>query len=141
MPVLRLQDNQQDKGKLPQARQGAVILMKELDEVMSQLQAQNQQLQGIMSQKQNYMLQMHELETALEHLAGVKDQKVYKAVGPIIIETGKSDVVKELEESKEDADLRIKTLESQEEKMKKKMKETQKKFQDMAENYRDGEGG
>ena len=115
--------------------------MKELDEVMSQLQTQNQQLQGIMSQKQNYMLQMHELETALEHLAGVKDQKVYKAVGPIIIETGKSDVVKELEESKEDADLRIKTLESQEEKMKKKMKETQKKFQDMAENYRDGEGG
>lgn len=108
---------------------------------MNQLQAQNQQLQGIMSQKQTYMLQIHELEKALEHLSAVKEQKVYKAVGPLIIEAKKDDVKKELEENREDMDLRIKTLESQEDKIKNKLKETQKKFQDMADKYRGGQGG
>ena len=118
-----------------------MILMKELEEVMNQLQGQNQQLQGIVSQKQTYMLQMHELEKALEHLAGVKDQKVYRAVGPLIIEAGKDEVKKELEENREDVDLRIKTLETQEEKIKKKLKENQKKLEDLAGSYRDGQGG
>ena len=115
--------------------------MKELEEVMSQLQAQNQQLQGIMSQKQSYMMQIHEVEKALEHLAVAKGRKVYRAVGPVIIEASADEVRKELEENREDMDLRMKTLETQEEKTKKKMKETQKKFQDMAESYRAGQGG
>ncbi|MBI4014813.1 MAG: prefoldin subunit beta [Candidatus Aenigmarchaeota archaeon] len=107
--------------------------MGELEDAMGQLQAHNQQLQGIAAQKQAYIIQLNEIEKALEYLKNSSGKKIYRAVGSIIIESSLEGVKKELEEQKEDAELRVKTLESHEEKAKKKMKESHDRFEKLAE--------
>ena len=109
--------------------------MGELEEAMGQLQAHSQQLQGIAGQKQAYIIQLNEIEKTLEYLKNSSGEKIYRAVGSIIIESSLEEVKKELEEKKEDAELRIKTLESHEEKAKKKMKESHDKFEKLAEHH------
>ena len=103
-----------------------------IEELMNEMQMQTQQLQSTMAQKQSLMVQSHEVEKALEYLENVNDEKIYKSIGPMIIETTKDISKKELEETKEDMELRVKTLDSQEEKLKEKLKETQEKLQQMA---------
>jgi prefoldin beta subunit len=105
--------------------------MGEAEELMGQMQMQSQQLQNMMAQKQALMVQIHEVEKALEHLENVNDEKIYKSIGPIIIESDKEKVKKELEESKEDADLKIKSLEDHEKKLKNKLQEAQENIQKM----------
>ncbi|MCX6798482.1 MAG: prefoldin subunit [Candidatus Diapherotrites archaeon] len=73
------------------------------------------QLLNASGQRQQLQMQSAAMEQALEELEKTKEKKVYKAVGNILIlsETGK--VKKELKEKKEGNDLRVKTLQKQEE--------------------------
>src|SRR3989338_1822946 len=111
----------------------------ELEEVINQLQAQNQQLQTIMIQKQGVMIQNREIESALEYLEKMQGDEVYKTVGPILVKAGKESIKKELEESREELDLKIKALQNHEKRVKEKLKESQEKFQEMAKHV--GHGG
>ncbi len=91
---------------------------------IQELQLQSQQLQNILVQKQNLMLQTREIEKALEELKNHEDD-VYKSLGPVVVKAKKEDIVNELEENKEDIDLKIKTLEKQEKRIKDRAKEIQ----------------
>ena len=113
--------------------------MGELEELVQQIEVQNQQLQSIMLQKQTLMIQDREIEKALEELKNEGNQEIYKSVGPILVKTEKGSVTKELEETREEIELKIKTLEKQEKRFKDKLKENQEKFQSLMP--RTGQGG
>jgi len=72
------------------------------------------QLMNISAQKQQMQIQSVTLGQALEELGKTKEKKVYKAVGNILIQTETGKVKKELKEKKDTVDLRLKTLQKQE---------------------------
>jgi len=75
---------------------------------------------------------LRDTEQALQELEKIgEDAPVYKAVGNILVKEKKEDVVKELTEKKETYEIRIKTLQRQEEKLRERFAETQKKLQGM----------
>jgi len=73
------------------------------------------QLSAIENQTQSMKIQSQVMTEALEELKNNKEEKVYKAVGNILILTDAKKVEKELAEQKETIDLRAKTLKKQEE--------------------------
>ena len=92
---------------------------------LTQLQLLQQNLQNIMLQKQQFQKQLTEIDSALKE---VKDSsKAYKIVGNIMVASKPDELQKELQEKKEVLDLRLKNFEKQEEMLKKKAEETQKK--------------
>jgi prefoldin beta subunit len=70
---------------------------------------------GVSSQKQNLQIQSQTLKTTLEELEKTKEKRVYKAVGNILILSDTSAVKKDVKEKQESAELRLKTLQKQEE--------------------------
>jgi len=98
---------------------------------------QNQQLQAVLMQKQALSMQSREIEKALEHLETASDD-VYRTVGPILVKVPGGEVKKQLEDDKEEVDLKLKTIESQEKKLRDKLKESQEKIQGMMPQ---GQGG
>lgn len=96
--------------------------------MLMQLQQYQQQLQMILSQKQQIELQLAEIDAAIESLKDVKDDTVFKAVGPILARVKKDKTAKELSDTKEMLQLRIQTMDKQGEKVKEKMKEMNDKI-------------
>tara|TARA_Y100000310_G_C20029793_1_gene511261 strand:- start:61 stop:444 length:384 start_codon:yes stop_codon:yes gene_type:complete len=92
---------------------------------MQQLQLTQQNLENIMMQKQQIRSQLVELESALTELNTT--DKAYKIIGKIMIASSKDDLIKDLEEKKEVAEVRLKNFNSQEEKLKKNLEEFQQK--------------
>lgn len=82
---------------------------------MMEFERNRNQLLSISSQKQQLQFQASALKNALDELEKTSEKKVYKAVGNILIQAPVTDVTKELKENKESTDLRIKTLQKQEE--------------------------
>ncbi len=73
------------------------------------------QLMGISNQKRQLELQSNAFGAALTELKSTKEKKVYKAVGNILVLSDVKRVEKELSEQKESADVRLKSLQKQEE--------------------------
>lgn len=92
---------------------------------LTNLQLLQQNLQNVIIQKQQFSQQLVELESALKEL--LTSSSSYKIVGKLMIAKSKDELAKELEEKKETVNLRIKTLEAQEQKIKTSLEETQKK--------------
>ncbi len=113
--------------------------MSELEDVVNQLQVQNQQLQVIMMQKQSLLMQGNEVEKALEEIEK-HGEEIYKSVGPLLVKTAKGDIKGELSAMKEEVDLKIKTLENQEKRLKEKLRGAQEKFQTLIPKHQ-GQGG
>ncbi|MBU4201879.1 MAG: prefoldin subunit beta [Candidatus Altiarchaeales archaeon] len=91
------------------------------DKVM-QFQSLQQQLQMIVSQKQQFIMRARDIDNALEDLGEMKEGKVYKVSGPLMMETDMEKSKKDLAEEKETAEARIKILEIQEKKLTEKLK-------------------
>jgi len=79
------------------------------------------QLFGISSQKQQLQIQSMTIKQALDELAKTKEKKVFKAVGNILIQSETAKVKKELQEKKESLDLRLKTMQKQEDSLMNKL--------------------
>lgn len=90
--------------------------------LLEQFQQYQQQYQAVMFQKEQIRLQQMEIEKALEELEIAKADKAYKISGPIMIKKDTEDIKKELQEKKEDMDLRLKTLARAEEKITERLK-------------------
>jgi prefoldin beta subunit len=87
-------------------------------------QITQQQLQLVLLQKQQLKIQGEEMDSALEELKKITEkEKVYKIVGPILIEVNKDEIVKELNEKKETLNSRLEILEKQEERLRKNLVE------------------
>lgn len=72
------------------------------------------QLMALSSQKQQLQMQSVTLEKSIDELGKTAEKKVYKAVGNILILSDVTDTKKELSDAKETIDLRLKTVQKQE---------------------------
>jgi len=73
------------------------------------------QLMSVSAQKQQLQFQADTLGQAIEELAKTSEKKVYKAVGNILILSDVENVKKDLSDEKESAELRVKSMQKQEE--------------------------
>lgn len=80
-----------------------------------------QQLMFLSNQKQQLQFQLNVLDGTLKELEKTTEKKVYKGVGNIFILKDKEEVVKETKDLKETLDLRMKTLQKQEDEILKKI--------------------
>lgn len=103
--------------------------MSEAEEMLNELQMNNQQLQTVMIQKQALMIEDREIEHALEEMGKFTGDDIFKSVGPILVKTTKESVQKELKEGREENELKIRSLDKQEARIKQKIKSIQEKFQ------------
>ena len=85
---------------------------KETEQKIGQLQMFEQSLQSFLGQKQQFQIQLVEVESALNELENT--EKAYKIVGNIMVETDKNELKSDLQSRKEMLELRIKTMEKQE---------------------------
>ncbi len=85
---------------------------KETEQKISQLQMFEQSLQSFLGQKQQFQVQLVEVESALNELENT--DKAYKIVGNIMVEADKNELKADLQSKKEMLELRIKTMEKQE---------------------------
>ncbi len=100
-----------------------VDISKDAEQKISQLQLLEQNLQNLLLQRQQFQAQLTELDSALKELKEAKQS--YKIIGNIMVDSSKEDLEEDLTKKKEMIELRIKSLEKQEE----SIKEKQGKFQ------------
>ncbi len=100
---------------------------KEAQPYLQKIQMQTQQLQQVLLQRQSISLQLAEVNKALEELRKVKNEDVFKAVGPILIKSEKSSLLKELEERKETLEMQNKKLSEHESRTREALKDAQEK--------------
>lgn len=86
---------------------------------LEELQMIEQAIQNLLLQKQIFQLELAETENALGNLKDVKGE-VYKIVGNLMFKAEKESLKKELEHKKELLELRMKSIEKQEEDFTKK---------------------
>ncbi len=98
---------------------------KETEEKVRQLQMFEQNMQNILSQKQNIQGQTLEVDNALEELKNAEG-KVYKIVGTVMIDSTKERLEKDLNERKEVLELRLKSLKKQEDSFRERAETLQK---------------
>lgn len=88
-----------------------------------------QTLNAILVEKQRLELELMEVKSALEELQKVSDDAaIYKAVGPVLVQTSKQQIVEELTERKELTETRLKLLEKQEQRTREQLESLQKEL-------------
>lgn len=98
-------------------------LTKEQEEKIEQLQLFEQNLQGFLMQKHGLQSQLIEIESALKELESTDVS--YKIIGSIMVKAKKEDLKKDLGQKKEIVELKLKSLEKQEERIKERAQKTQ----------------
>jgi len=96
---------------------------KETEQKIGQLQMFEQSLQNFLGQKQQFQVQLVEVESALSELGNT--DKAYKIVGNIMVEAEKDDLKADLQSKKEMLELRLKTMERQEAQVREKASKIQ----------------
>ena len=96
---------------------------KETEQKIGQLQMFEQSLQSFLGQKQQFQMQLSEIESALGELEHTP--KAYKIVGNIMVESDKVELKSDLDSKKEMLELRIKTMEKQENQVREKASKLQ----------------
>ena len=82
------------------------------EQKINQLQIFEQSLQTFLGQKQQFQIQLVEIESALNELDDA--DKAYKIIGNIMVESTKNELKSDLQSKKEMLELRIRTMEKQE---------------------------
>ena len=87
---------------------------------IAQYQQIQQQLQMIMAQRNQYSLQLEEVERALEELGkATPETPIFRKVGSLLIRVEKQDdLKKELDEMKDTLGIKVKSMERQENQLK-----------------------
>lgn len=114
---------------MPQSPQD---LPPQAQQMIGKLQRQQQQLQQLGEQRNQLRAQKMQIETALEALEEAsEDEEVFKVAGPIIVKSTRDDLIEELEEEKEDMEVKLKSVEKKEGKVKEGAKKNQQELQEM----------
>jgi len=98
---------------------------KETEEKIRQLQLFEQNIHGLLTQKQTFQSQVLEIDNAVKELEKAKG-KVYKIVGTVMIDSTKENLEKDLKERKEVLELRLKSIQKQEDGLKERAEKLQK---------------
>lgn len=94
---------------------------------IQEMQFLEQNLQNLLMQKQGFQMELSETTAALKEINSANDE-VFKIVGQLMIKTDKAKTIKELETKEKILDLRLKSIEKQEETMTKKLGELRDEF-------------
>ncbi len=112
-----------------------------LQEQLMKMQQTQQNLQSIMSQKQQVDMEKLETEKALEELKkATDDESVYKHAGSILIKSTKQELIDELEERKEMTNTRTTVLEKQKARLEESLKEQEAKLNETMKGASSGSG-
>jgi len=101
-------------------------MAKETQQKVMQLQLLQQNLQNLAMQKQQFQMQLNEIESAHTEMKDAKH--AYRIIGSIMVQSSKDDIEKDLKEKKETIELRIKSIETQEQRLREKAEEYQKQL-------------
>ncbi len=94
------------------------------ENMIQELSMLQQNVANISAQKQQFVTQLSEYESALEAID--KTDNAYKIVGNIMINSTKKNLIEDIKKKKEVLGVRIKSFEKQEEKLKEKAEKMQK---------------
>ncbi len=86
---------------------------KETERSIQELQLLEQNIQNLLLQKQAFQIELSETNNAAEELKKSKDD-AFRIVGQIMLKAGRAELEKELEEKKKLLNLRISSIEKQE---------------------------
>ena len=104
-------------------------LPQQLQHQLMRLQQIDQQVKVLAQQRTQLELQLRETENALKELEGVEEETtIYKSIGMLLIKSDRNKLKEELTDKKETLDMRIKTLQRQEERSKKQRDEMREKL-------------
>jgi len=104
----------------------------EVQQHLIKLQQLQAQLNNVLTEKNMLEQELREVNRALEVLKDVpEDGEVYRVSGHLLVRIKKSDAEKELNERKELLELRLKTLERQENLLRQQISELQSKISQM----------
>ena len=107
--------------EIPPSVQQQLVRLQQLQQTLSVLVAERQRLEA----------ELIEVKGALEELEKASDDaRVYKAVGPVLVQSSREKLVEELKERKELAETRLKLLEKQEQRTKSQLETLQKEIQE-----------
>ena len=99
----------------------------EIENKLAKLQELQDQLKMILMRKQQLQLQLRESENALSEVKKLgDDSEVYKSAGFVLFKSSKEKVLEELTDKKETLELRIKTVEKQENLIRRQFEELRK---------------
>jgi len=108
--------------------------MAEVDQAkIAEFEKNRAQLMNVSAQKQQMQMQSMALKQALDELTKTKEKKVFKAVGNILIQQETTVVKKELKEKQESLDLRLKTVQKQEDSLMNKLNKIKSDIEKPAE--------
>jgi prefoldin beta subunit len=94
-----------------------------VQQYLKQLDDLQKSYAAVISQKQSIEAQLNEIKNALEELGkATEGTDVFKIAGSILVRVDKDSVTKELEESKELFETRLKVLENQEKRLVEEMR-------------------
>ncbi|MBS3080033.1 prefoldin subunit beta [Candidatus Pacearchaeota archaeon] len=98
---------------------------KETQEKIKELQLYEQNLNNLMMQKQAFQVELNETENALTEINKSKDE-IFKLIGNIMVKSDKEKIEKELKKRRDMIDLRLRSIEKQEETVQKQLDELKK---------------
>ena len=102
----------------------------QIQQRLLRLQQLQQTLQGVMAQKQQFTLQLSEVEQAASELEKLTETAViYKSIGALLVKSEKDKVTTELTERKELLKMRVDVLGKQETRLRTQAKDLQEKLQ------------
>lgn len=92
---------------------------KDMQEKIKELQISEQNLQALLMQRQAFQLELNETETALSEVSKTGDE-IYRITGQVMLKADKQEIEKELKEKKDILSLRLKSIEKEEDSLRKK---------------------
>jgi prefoldin beta subunit len=105
----------------------------QVQEKIGQIQLIQQNLENFSMQRQQFQLQLTEIESALSEIDSTGT--TYKIIGNIMVLTDKENLKKDLLEKKEMLGIRISTIEKQEDKIRAKAEEIQREVMKSLEDH------
>ena len=117
-----------------------MVQQQDVQKKLMEFEQKRAALLNVSGQRQNIQFQLDALKRAKDELQKTKEKKVYKAVGNILILSEVKDVTKEVGEQVDTLEVRVKSLQKQEDslvdsmnKMKSEIEETMKSLKPSAE--------
>ena len=111
---------------------GGAELPPSVKQQLARFQQLQQTLSVILAERQRLEAELLEVKDALEVLQKSPDDAVvFKAVGPVLVQSSKQKLVEELSERKELAETRLKLLEKQEQRTREQLDSLQKELRQM----------
>jgi len=109
-----------------------VQLPPELQNKILQLQESQERLRALIIRRQQYELELREVQRALEELEKLSPETpIYKSVGALLFSAERDKTISELQDRKDTLELHIKTLERQESLARKQVEELRQKVSQM----------